>query len=296
MTTTTTTENYYVPDSSPWPLTASFGLFFSAVGGANYIQQVTNDNIESSIWGGPLLAFGLLWLLTVITLWWRDAIKESVSGLHSKQMDVSYRQGMLWFIFSEVTFFGALFGALFYTRWLVVPWLGGEGTGTMTHEMLWPEFQAIWPVTVAPDGTTAAVMGAWGLPAINTAILIASSITLSIAHHALLEDNRSKVVLYQAITVVLGAIFLSLQMYEYVVAYDMGLTFDAGIYGSLFFMLTGFHGIHVTIGTIFLLITLIRYAKGHFNSEHNFAWEAGAWYWHFVDVVWLFLFVVVYWL
>jgi cytochrome c oxidase subunit 3 len=166
----------------------------------------------------------------------------------------------------------------------------------MTHELLWPGFQAMWPLTVTPDGSTTTPMGAWGLPAINTAILLVSSITLTIAHHALLENQRGKLIIFQAITVVLGAIFLGLQGLEYVHAYDMGLTLDAGIYGSLFFLLTGFHGAHVTIGTIFLLITLIRVIKGHFSPDNCFAWEAGAWYWHFVDVVWLFLFVTVYWL
>lgn len=291
------TDKYYVPESSPWPLTASVGLCMSAVGGANFIQQSTERYAtESNVFGLPLLIAGLVWLWLVIAFWWRDAIKESVGGLHSNQLGGSYRQGMLWFIFSEVMFFAAFFGAMFYARWLVIPWLGGEGTGAMTHELLWPEFQAMWPLTETPDGTTTTPMGAWGLPAINTAILLVSSVTLTIAHHALLEGKRGKLIAFQAITVLLGVIFLGLQVLEYVHAYDMGLTLDAGLYGSMFFMLTGFHGAHVTIGTIFLFITLLRVIKGHFSEDNCFAWEAGAWYWHFVDVVWLFLFIAVYWL
>jgi len=290
------TEKYYVPESSPWPLTASIGLFMTAIGGAKFIQQSTMDTMEPNFFGKPLFFIGLTWLLLVIAAWWRDTIKESVGGLHSNQLGGSYRQGMLWFIFSEVMFFAAFFGAMFYTRWLIIPWLSGEGSNAMTHEVLWPGFQAMWPLTVTPDGSTTTPMGAWGLPAINTAILLVSSITLTIAHHALLENQRGKLIIFQAITVVLGAIFLGLQGLEYVHAYDMGLTLDAGIYGSLFFLLTGFHGAHVTIGTIFLFITLIRVIKGHFSPDNCFAWEAGAWYWHFVDVVWLFPFVTVYWL
>ncbi|MBL7251545.1 cytochrome c oxidase subunit 3 [Alloalcanivorax marinus] len=291
------TDKYYVPESSPWPLAASVGLFMTAFGGAHFIQQSTDPDKFQGSWGMPLFFIGLATLLFIIAIWWRDTIKESVGGLHSKQLGISYRQGMLWFIFSEVMFFGAFFGALFYTRWLIVPWLGGAGNNAMTHELLWPNFQAMWPLIQTPDGTTTQAMGAWGLPAINTAILLTSSITLTIAHHALLEGKRGKLIGFQAVTVLLGMIFLSLQVEEYIHAYtEMGLTLHAGIYGSLFFLLTGFHGAHVTIGTIFLFVTLMRVIKGHFDAENNFAWEAGAWYWHFVDVVWLFLFVVVYWL
>ncbi|ASK33155.1 cytochrome c oxidase subunit 3 (plasmid) [Alcanivorax sp. N3-2A] len=301
------TEKYYVPEGSPWPIAASVGLFMTAVGGANYIHQIpivqekgltfASQLVDLPWYSLLLFLTGLIWLWAVIAVWWRDTIKESLGGLHSNQLGISYRQGMLWFIFSEVMFFSAFFGALFYTRWLIVPWLGGAGSNAMTHELLWPNFQAMWPLVKTPDGTTTQAMGAWGLPAINTAILLTSSITLTIAHHALLEGKRARLIAFQAITVALGVFFLCLQVEEYMHAYThMGLTLHAGIYGSLFFMLTGFHGAHVTIGTIFLLVTLIRVIRGHFDKDNNFAWEAGAWYWHFVDVVWLFLFVVVYWL
>ncbi|AJD49090.1 cytochrome c oxidase subunit III [Isoalcanivorax pacificus W11-5] len=290
------TTQYYVPESSPWPLMGSIGLLLMAIGGANFIQQNTDKVQNDGHLGGVILAIGVLWMIGVMFMWWRDTVKESLGGLHSHQMDRSYRQGMIWFIFSEVMFFGAFFGALFYTRWLIVPWLSGEGSNAMTHELLWPDFQAMWPLLVAPDGRTTAAMGAWGLPAINTAILLTSSITLTIAHHALLASQRGKVIAFQAATIVLAVIFLGLQALEYSHAYHMGLTMDAGIYGSLFFLMTGFHGAHVFLGTVFMIVTFLRVLKGHYTPENHFAWEAAAWYWHFVDVVWLFLFVAVYWL
>lgn len=290
-------DKYYVPENSPWPLVASVSLFTMAVGGAHFIQQSGSQGLEPSFLGKPLFFIGVAFMITVLVFWWRDTIKESVGGLHNGQLDGSYRLGMLWFIFSEIMFFSAFFGSLFYTRWLILPWLGGEGTGTMTHEVLWPSFQNMWPLVKTPDGTTTQAMGAWGLPALNTTILLISSVTLTIAHHALLQGKRGKLVAFQAMTVALGATFMFFQVEEYIHAYSqMGLTLDAGMYGSLFFLLTGFHGAHVTIGTIFLLVTLIRAARGHFDEKNNFAWEACAWYWHFVDVVWLFLFLTVYWL
>ena len=294
-------NKYYVPESSPWPLSGSIGLFMIALGAGNFIQQSTDfgQNVlkHQGTGAGWLLLAGALWLIATLFFWWRDTIKESISGLHEGRLSGSYRQGMIWFIFSEVMFFAAFFGALFYARWLIVPWLGGEGNNAMTHEVLWPEFQAMWPLTNTPDGRTTQAMGAWGLPAINTAILLTSSITLTIAHHALIAGERGKLILFQGATVLLGIIFLGLQVEEYIHAYnDLGLTLESGIYGSLFFLLTGFHGMHVTLGTIMLLIMFLRILKGHFSKDNHFAYEAAAWYWHFVDVVWLFLFVCVYWL
>lgn len=294
-------NKYYVPESSPWPLSGSIGLFMIALGAGNFIQQSTDfgQNVLKHQGTGAdwLLLAGALWLIATLFFWWRDTIKESISGLHEGRLSGSYRQGMIWFIFSEVMFFAAFFGALFYARWLIVPWLGGEGNNAMTHEVLWPEFQAMWPLTSTPDGRTTQAMGAWGLPAINTAILLTSSITLTIAHHALIAGERGKLILFQGATVLLGIIFLGLQVEEYIHAYnDLGLTLESGIYGSLFFLLTGFHGMHVTLGTIMLLIMFLRILKGHFSKDNHFAYEAAAWYWHFVDVVWLFLFVCVYWL
>lgn len=294
-------NKYYVPESSPWPLSGSIGLFMIALGAGNFIQQSTDfgQNVlkHEGTGAGWLLLAGALWLIATLFFWWRDTIKESISGLHEGRLSGSYRHGMIWFIFSEVMFFAAFFGALFYARWLIVPWLGGDGSNAMTHEVLWPEFQAMWPLTTTPDGRTTQAMGAWGLPAINTAILLTSSITLTIAHHALITGERGKLILFQGATVLLGIIFLGLQVEEYIHAYnDLGLTLESGIYGSLFFLLTGFHGIHVTLGTIMLLVMFLRILKGHFSKENHFAYEAAAWYWHFVDVVWLFLFICVYWL
>lgn len=289
--------NYYIPDTSPWPLSASVGLFTTAFGAAHFVQQASDPQNFPGHWGKYVFAVGVLWLLTTLTLWWRDTIRESTGGLHRGRLNVSYRQGMMWFIFSEVMFFSAFFGAMFYTRWLIIPWLGGAGNNAMTHELLWPNFQPMWPLIHTPGGLNTEAMEAWGLPAVNTAVLLTSSITLTVAHHALLEGRRMRLMVFQAITVVLGICFLALQATEYTHAYThMGLTLHAGIYGSLFFILTGFHGAHVTIGTIFLIVTLSRVMRGHFDRDNSFAWEAAAWYWHFVDIVWLFLFVTVYWL
>ncbi|HEX4869911.1 MAG TPA: cytochrome c oxidase subunit 3 [Moraxellaceae bacterium] len=291
---------YYVPASSPWPMLGSFILFILVIGAANFIQSHGVTELSKSTGNKGTLSFllpvGLAGVFFLMWKWFGDTIKESLGNMNSAQMDRSYRQGMTWFIFSEVMFFAAFFGALFYARWLVVPWLGGEGKGVMTHELLWPEFQAMWPLVKTPAGATTQAMSPWGLPFINTVILLTSSVTLTIAHHALLAGDRIKQRNFLAVTFILGLIFLGLQAEEYIHAYnEMGLTLKSGIYGSTFFMLTGFHGLHVTIGTIMLIIMFVRTLKGHLTPDNHFAFEAAAWYWHFVDVVWLFLFVCVYW-
>ena len=294
--------SYYVPASSPWPFLGSFILFILVIGAAGLIQGhgVTDLSRGMQEKGAGTLQFlfpiGLAGVFFLMWRWFGDTIRESLGNMNSAQMDRSYRQGMTWFIFSEVMFFAAFFGALFYARWLVVPWLGGDGKGFMTHEVLWPEFQAMWPLVKTPDGTTTTAMGPWGLPFYNTVILLISSWTLTIAHHAVIAGDRIKQRNYLAVTVALGLLFLGLQVEEYIHAYtEMGLTLKSGIYGSTFFMLTGFHGLHVTIGTIMLLVMLVRTIKGHLTPDNHFAFEAAAWYWHFVDVVWLFLFLTVYW-
>ncbi|MCW8877282.1 MAG: cytochrome c oxidase subunit 3 [Kangiellaceae bacterium] len=288
-------ERYYVPEQSHWPIVGAIGLFLLAFGGGNFIQQTTGKYGNEGSMGWIIFAIGFAIMVYMMFGWWKDTVRESMSGLYSSQMDRSFRQGMMWFISSEVMFFAAFFGGLFYARVLVMPWLGGEGNNAMTHALLWPEFIPAWPMTETPGGTTTTAMGAFGLPAINTAILLTSSWTLTIAHHALIQGNRNTLLNYTVITALLGVIFLCLQVYEYYEAYEhMGLTLGSGIYGSTFFMLTGFHGLHVTVGTIFLIVMSIRVAKGHFKPENHFAYEAGAWYWHFVDVVWLFLFIFVY--
>jgi cytochrome c oxidase subunit 3 len=215
-------------------------------------------------------------------------------------MDKSFRWGMAWFIFSEVMFFAAFFGALFYARNFAVPWLGGEGDRGSSH-LLWPSFKAVWPLLNTPDPqlfpAPKEIIGTWGLPALNTLILLTSGVTITIAHWGLVKKKRTQLIIGLMLTIALGISFLFFQAHEYHEAYkDYNLTLASGIYGSTFFMLTGFHGAHVTIGTIMLIVILLRCLKGHFTPEHHFGFEAVAWYWHFVDVVWLFLFVFVYWL
>ncbi len=282
-------ENYYVPATSAWPIVGAVALFFIAMGAGSTVGGLFGGN-------GPwLLLTGVGLILFMLTGWFRDVIHESMTGLYSSQMDRSFRQGMSWFIFSEVMFFGAFFGALFYARLIAVPWLGGAGNNAMTHAVLWPEFIASWPVVKTPGGTETQAMPAFGLPLINTVILLASSVTVHIAHVALEGGDREKVKKFLGITVLLGWIFLFLQGVEYVHAYqDMNLKLDSGIYGNTFFMLTGFHGMHVLLGSIILFVVWLRVMKGHFTPDHHFAFQAGSWYWHFVDVVWLCLFVFVY--
>ncbi len=285
-------SNYYVPHGSHWPITGSIAVCSLMVGFSNLLNGVT--------WGKYLMFFGLLVLLVMLFGWFGAVIKESEAGAYNDQVDTSFRWGMFWFIFSEVMFFAVFFGALFYTRVYSLPWLGGEGSGVPTNTYLWPGFEAIWPLTANGPGEIGGefqTMGAWGLPAVNTALLLTSGMTLTWAHHALKADHRGQLIIGLFLTVLLGAIFMVVQGVEYSHAYKhLGLTLGSGIYGSTFFMLTGFHGLHVTIGAIILTVILIRCIRGHFKPEHHFGFEAAAWYWHFVDVVWLGLFIFVYWL
>lgn len=292
-------DHYYVPEQSPWPFITAVSLFTVALGAATFIQQNSGSGIVTNTGtsGQYILPLGVAGIFCMMFFWFRDTIHESRNHMNSAQLDHSYRMGMMWFIFSEVMFFGAFFGALFYARNFSVPWLAGEGEKFMTHELLWPNFQNLWPLTVMPDGRTTTAMPAWGLPFINTVLLVSSSIAVSKAHHYLLDEKRGLLVLNLIITLILGYSFLALQVMEYHHAYtELALRLDAGIYGTTFFMLTGFHGMHVTIGAIMLTVMLIRILKGHFTPDNHFAFQAASWYWHFVDVVWLFLFVCVYWL
>ena len=285
------TTNYYVPAQSHWPIVGAIGLLFIAIGAGMTVQQMTSEATSGS-W---LLTIGIVIILYMMFGWFNDVIKESDAGLYSAQMDRSFRQGMSWFIFSEVMFFAAFFGALFYVRMIAIPWLGGASNNEMTGQVLWPNFKAIWPLVTTPSGDTTQAMGWQGLPLYNTVILLISSITLHFAHVGLEQNKRKQLTAFLSITVVLGVIFLFLQAEEYVHAYrEMGLTLSAGVYGNTFFLLTGFHGLHVTIGTLMLFVMLIRVIKGHFSPERHFAFQATSWYWHFVDVVWLGLFFFVY--
>lgn len=289
-------EHYYVPAQSKWPIIASIGLLVTVFGLGTWFNDLTAGHKESH---GPWIFFvGGLIIAYMLFGWFGNVIRESRSGLYSAQMDRSFRWGMSWFIFSEVMFFLAFFGALFYIRYWTGPWLAGEGDKGISN-MLWPGFEYSWPLLnnpdpklyPAPEGT----ISAWGLPLINTILLVSSSFTLTWAHHALRKNNRQHLKLGLGLTVLLGVAFLILQIEEYVHAYtELGLTLGSGIYGATFFMLTGFHGAHVTMGAIILTVMLVRILRGHFSPEQHFGFEAAAWYWHFVDVVWIALFVFVY--
>lgn len=273
--------SYYLPNPSPWPIITSAGLFSLALG-----TVLTINSLSAGPW---LMLLGALIIIGMMASWFGQVIGESEGGLYNAQVDRSFRWGMTWFIFSEVMFFAAFFGALFYVRLFVIDWLGDT-------EALWPGYDATWP-TAGPKGNQFTPMGAWGIPALNTLILLTSGATVTWAHWGLLRDNRAQLITGLFLTVALGITFLGFQAYEYVHAYtELGLTLKTGIYGATFFMLTGFHGFHVTIGTIMLIVILARSLKGHFRADHHFGFEAVAWYWHFVDVVWLFLFIFVYWL
>ena len=279
---------YYLPAPSHWPIVGSVGMFLMLFGFASFLH---GSSSLIMIAGAAIIVFMLFG-------WFGTVINESLSGKYNSQVDMSFRMGMGWFIFSEVMFFAAFFGALFYARMWAIPWLGGSSNNVMTHELLWPAFEAVWPTNGPGEvGGEYQVMGAWGIPAINTLILLSSGVTLTWAHWGLKKADRTQLVLGLMATVALGFLFLGLQAYEYYHAYhELNLKLTSGMYGSTFFMLTGFHGLHVTLGATMLLIILLRAMKGHFTAEHHFAFEAVAWYWHFVDVVWLGLFVFVYWL
>jgi cytochrome c oxidase subunit 3 len=284
-------DKYYIPESSHWPIFGSFALFTLMLGTVSYLNE----------WAGAIAFLpGAVLLAIMFAGWFHDVIAENERGIYNLQVDRSFRMGMMWFIFSEVMFFAAFFGALFYARMLSVPWLGGEGVKIFNNILLWPGYEASWP-TSGPgqvgDSPTFGTIPAFGVPAINTAILLTSGVTVTIAHHALRANQRGKLAIFLAATFLLGFIFVALQAMEYAEAYNhLNLKLSTGIYGSTFFMLTGFHGLHVTIGAIMLLVIWLRVLKGHFTPRRHFAFEAVAWYWHFVDVVWLGLFVFVYWL
>jgi len=287
-------DHYFVPDASIYPFASSIALFFIAIGGAFMLNGYALGSTSMSV-GGAVLA-------VLIFSWFRTVVIESPA--YNMDVDRSFRMGMSWFIFSEVMFFAAFFGALYYLRNLALPWLAET-------ELLWPGFEATWPssgpngaefiagghpsATDISEGTKYGIVDPLHLPLYNTLLLMASSVTLTISHHALRANNRLQTILWLAATVVLGIWFLFLQVEEYIEAYQvLGLTLGTGVYGSTFFMLTGFHGFHVTLGAFILFVVLLRCIKGHFTPEQHFAFEAGAWYWHFVDVVWVGLFIFVY--
>ncbi|MEN9416555.1 MAG: hypothetical protein RI988_175 [Pseudomonadota bacterium] len=286
-----TTPYYFIPAPSQHPVMLSAGLLLVIFGASQWVN--------GHGYGSWLVLAGLVAWSVVMYRWFSDAIRESESGLYSDRIDVSFRWSMSWFIFSEVMFFAAFFGALYWARVFAVPMLGD-----LNHQVLWPDFKAIWPsagggVTASPAGIVEPfqTMGPFWLPTINTALLLTSGVTLTIAHHALIANQRAKTIFWMWITVALGFTFLCVQGYEYVHAYrDLNLKLSSGIFGSTFFMLTGFHGFHVFVGMLMLVFITLRLMKGHFTPQRHFGFEGAAWYWHFVDVVWLGLYFLVYWL
>lgn len=313
-------EKYYVPESSKLAVCATIGLLLSIFGAASIMNDMTFGDPAEATSSWTIFLCGLFFFIATLFAWFRITIRENIAGMNSAQLKKSYVLGMFWFIFSEVMFFFAFFGALFYIRFLVGPWLAGEGDGGRMNHLLWPGFEFSWPMMQTPQeavgGAAAQVIANNGsftsahtsmafadahvwwhwLPMWNTLVLLSSSVTCHIAHTGILNGDRKKFNLWLGITVLLGIIFLFLQAAEYYEAYEkFGLTLNAGIYGSTFFMLTGFHGFHVFMGMTMLLIQLLRSVIGkQFTATDHFGFEASSWYWHFVDVVWVFLFLFVY--
>ena len=278
---------YFVPAPSKWPAVGSLAMILTLFGAVG--------TINGQAYGPWTLAAGFAVLIYMFFGWFGTVIAESEGGQYNTRVDASFRWSMSWFIFSEVMFFAAFFGSLFYARVISMPWLGD-----LDHKaILWPDFMAVWGQGKGPAGLIEEykTMGPFWIPTINTALLLSSGVTLTIAHHALRDNQRGKLNFWLAVTILLGFIFLGFQAYEYAHAYaDLNLKLTSGIFGSTFFMLTGFHGFHVCVGAIMLSVVLARCVRGHFKPNQHFAFEAAAWYWHFVDVVWLGLYVVVYWL
>jgi cytochrome c oxidase subunit 3 len=277
--------HYSVPQPMAWPVMGAASLFLMALG-AVFV-------FNGTMGGWVSIAAGFMLLLYMMVRWFGDVIRESEGGKYGRWEDVSFRWGMSFFIFSEVMFFGAFFGALYWARIHSVPDLG-----SLEHNaLMWPGFSGSWPSAGPNFIEKFQTMGAWGLPALNTALLLSSGVTVTFAHWALIRNDRPKLLIWLGLTVALGVTFLGVQAYEYGHAYsDLNLKLSTGVYGSTFFMLTGFHGFHVTIGAIMLTVIWFRCYFGHFKPDHHFAFEGVAWYWHFVDVVWLGLFIFVYWL
>jgi cytochrome c oxidase subunit 3 len=287
-------NKYFLPhgvhDGSFWPFVGSITLFVVMLCAASYLNEwVTTPYI---------FLVGAAMLATLFFGWFSRVVKENEAGLYNLQVDRSFRMGMMWFIFSEVMFFAAFFGADFYARQFSVPWLGGEGVKVFSNLLLWNGYETAWPTNgPASVGGKFEIIPALGVPFLNTIILLSSGVTITIAHHALRAGKRGLLKVFLALTFVLGFTFVGLQASEYHHAYqELNLTLGSGIYGSTFFMLTGFHGLHVTIGAIMLTVIWLRVLKGHFTPQRHFAFEGVAWYWHFVDVVWLGLFLFIYWL
>nr|UGS80495.1 cytochrome c oxidase subunit III [Paracaecilius japanus] len=251
---------YHLVNVSPWPLTGALGALFMTLGTVEWFHSPKST----------LMTIGLITMILTMIQWWRDVVRESTfQGNHSFKVSVGMRWGMILFITSEVFFFISFFWAFFHSSLAPNVELG----------LMWP------PMGVEPFNPLQ-------VPLLNTLILLSSGATITWAHHALLKNNFTQTILGLILTVVLGIYFTILQGYEYI---EASFSIADSIYGSTFFMATGFHGLHVIIGTIFILVSLMRQNSPHFSASHHFGFEAAAWYWHFVDVVWLFLYISIYW-
>ena len=293
-------HDYHLVDPSPWPVVGSLFAFVMAVGAIVWMK--THGSPTATLLGlrGSLLfGLGTLGVLFTMFMWWRDVIKEAHRGDHTPVVSIHLRYGMIMFIASEVMFFVAWFWAYFDASLFPagvhpLPITGADGSVTDGRDLIGLTARNTltgghWPPKPAENFT--ATFNPWGLPLVNTLILLLSGTTVTWAHHALLENNRRGLIQGLALTVILGILFTACQAYEYGHA---AFKFSGHIYGATFFMATGFHGAHVLIGTIFLAVCLWRAMKGHFTPKQHFGFEAAAWYWHFVDVVWLFLFISIY--
>ena len=290
------TPRYYVPARSHWPIFGAVAVFLSLFSMASIIHESSQGHV--GLFSVAMAVVAVFLMLYMLFGWFSEVVNEGLRGLNSDQLKRSFRISMGWFIFSEVMFFAGFFGALFYARTFSIPWLCGEGAKGVSG-MLWEGFVAHWPLIKTPDMAQfqgpMGLIDAWGLPFINTVLLIASSFTLTIAHHKLREKDKAKTLFWLGITLLLGFIFLIVQVTEYGHAiHELNLTLKSGIYGSTFYLLTGFHGVHVTLGAVMLLVMFGRVKNDHFTPDDHFGFEAAAWYWHFVDVVWLMLFTFVY--
>ncbi len=290
----TKNHDYHILNPSPWPLMGSIGAFIMAVGAIILMRSLKGGAGLFGMKGPTVFFIGLFIVLATMFLWWRDVVKEAHAGDHTPVVRLHLRYGMIMFIASEVMFFVAWFWAYFDVSLFpnaVYPLNPETTNATIGMVDRAAATGGVWPPKPTADGAFRATFDPWGLPLVNTLILLLSGTTVTWAHHALLENNRKGLVQGLFLTVVLGFVFTLLQAYEYGHA---AFNYSGHIYGATFFMATGFHGAHVIIGPIFLLVCLIRAMKGHFTPQQHFGFEAAAWYWHFVDVVWLFLFACIY--
>ncbi len=280
-------HDYHLIDPSPWPLLGAASAFITAVGAIIWMKSLDDGDGVFGITGWLPFAVGFLMILYTMFVWWRDIIKEAqVDKAHTPVVQLHLRYGVIMFIMSEVMFFVAWFWAYFDASLF-------PGVGTMGLEGREAITGGHWPpmATETDSGFFKSTFDPWHIPLLNTIILLTSGATVTYAHHALLKDDRKGLIWGLALTVLLGLTFTYFQYYEYSHAQ---FSFAGHIYGSTFFMATGFHGAHVIIGTIFLTVCLFRAYRGDFTPKQHFGFEAAAWYWHFVDVVWLFLFASIY--